>query len=1231
VNSTTGSISVSDASGSCAITASKAGDNNYNGPVSDGPKTVTLNKATQDALVLTVPSSVTYGATGTASTTGGSGTGARTFSAGTSTGCSVDASTGAISVTNATGTCSISASKAGDNNYNGPAADGPKSVTLNKADQVSLALSVPGSVTFGTTGTATTTGGSGTGAVTFSAGASTGCSIDGSSGVISVSNASGTCSISASKAGDNNYNGPASDGPKAVPLNKANQSAVSVTGPGSVTFGTTGTAAASGGEGGGAYSFSAGTSNGCSVSGTTVSVTNASGTCALTATRAGDNNYNASAVSAPFTVTLNKANQQAVTVTAPGSVTYGSTGTAVATGGDGTGAYSFDAGTSSGCSVTGTTVSVSNASGTCALTATRAGDNNYNASTPSASFTVTLKKANQIAAVVVTAPATVTYGTTGTASASGGEGTGGYVFTATGTGCAVSGATVSVSDASGTCALTAIRAADNNYNASASSASFPVTLTKATQPALELTVPASVTFGATGTASTTGGAGTGSLTFSAGASTGCSVDASSGVISVSNASGTCSISASKAGDNNYLGPVGDGPKSVTLNKATQMALVLTVPASVTYGATGTASTTGGSGAGVVTFSAAGSTGCAVNAGNGVISVSDASGICSISASKAGDNNYNGPVSDGPKSVVLNKANQSAVTVTAPGAVTFGATGTALASGGDGTGAYSFSAGTSTGCSVLGTTVSVSNASGTCALTATKAGDNNYNASAASASFTVTLNKANQSAVTVTAPSAITYGTTGTAAATGGDGTGGYSFDAGTSGGCSVTGTTVSVTNASKTCALTATRAGDNNYNASATSAPFTVTLSKANQTTPVVVTAPNSVTYGTTGTAAATGGNGTGAYSFSTGASTGCSVSGTTVSVSNASQSCALTATRGSDDNYNASGLSAAFPVTLNRADQTISWADPAAIIYGTNLAGVLNATVTVGDGALTYKEGAASLATTTILNAGSHVLTVTAAQTSNYNSATKNVTLTVNPAAATVVLSNLVQPANNVQSPTATATPVGSTTPVAVGFTFTYTVNGLQTQTKPTQVGVYPLSVDIVSGANYTGHSDGYFVIYDPAGGFVTGGGWIVADAGSCVQANAPTGVCTNATGGRANFGFVSKYEKGANVPTGNTEFQFQAGNLNFKSTVYQWLVVSGARAQYKGSGTLNGQAGYDFILTAIDGSLPGGNNQDRFRIKITYNGNVVFDNQITASDTDGLAGTSTALSGGSINIKSK
>ena len=72
----------------------------------------------------------------------------------------------------------------------------------------------------------------------------------------------------------------------------------------------------------------------------------------------------------------------------------------------------------------------------------------------------------------------------------------------------------------------------------------------------------------------------------------------------------------------------------------------------------------------------------------------------------------------------------------------------------------------------------------------------------------------------------------------------------------------------------------------------------------------------------------------------------------------------------------------------------------------------------------------------------------------------------------------------------------------------------------------------------------------------------------------------GKATFGFVSKYQKGANVPTGNTEFQFKVADLNFKTTSYDWLVIAGSKAQYKGTGTINGTCEYKFMLTAIDGT---------------------------------------------------
>jgi hypothetical protein len=124
----------------------------------------------------------------------------------------------------------------------------------------------------------------------------------------------------------------------------------------------------------------------------------------------------------------------------------------------------------------------------------------------------------------------------------------------------------------------------------------------------------------------------------------------------------------------------------------------------------------------------------------------------------------------------------------------------------------------------------------------------------------------------------------------------------------------------------------------------------------------------------------------------------------------------------------------------------------------------------------------------------------------------------------------------------------------------------------------------------------------------------------------------GKASFGFVSKYQKGATVPTGNTEFQFHVAKFNFSSTSYQWLVVSGAKAQYKGTGTVNGQPGYGFLLTATDGQLQGGGGVDKFRIKIwdVSTGQVVYDNVLGASDDIDNANPQ-AIAGGSIVIHSK
>lgn len=178
--------------------------------------------------------------------------------------------------------------------------------------------------------------------------------------------------------------------------------------------------------------------------------------------------------------------------------------------------------------------------------------------------------------------------------------------------------------------------------------------------------------------------------------------------------------------------------------------------------------------------------------------------------------------------------------------------------------------------------------------------------------------------------------------------------------------------------------------------------------------------------------------------------------------------------------------------------------------------------------------------------------------------------------------------------------------------------------VGVYTVGVTVTD--DDTGRANStfqYVVVYDPSGGFVTGGGWINSPAGAC----ALTTACQGATG-QANFGFVSKYLPGRNTPSGSTEFQFQAGGLNFKSTAYESLVVSGYKAQYKGTGTVNGMAGYSFVLTAYDGDRAGGDGVDRFRLQIKDGANnVVYDNGSGSLDLD--ATPPPAIAGGSIQIQ--
>lgn len=170
-----------------------------------------------------------------------------------------------------------------------------------------------------------------------------------------------------------------------------------------------------------------------------------------------------------------------------------------------------------------------------------------------------------------------------------------------------------------------------------------------------------------------------------------------------------------------------------------------------------------------------------------------------------------------------------------------------------------------------------------------------------------------------------------------------------------------------------------------------------------------------------------------------------------------------------------------------------------------------------------------------------------------------------------------------------------------------------PVDAGVYDLCmVATDSAGNVSSLVCNLLVVYDPSAGFVTGGGWIDSSSGAYKPDLSLTG--------KATFGFVSKYTKGAKTPIGNTEFQFKTADLDFHSDNYEWLVVNqgGSNAQFKGSGTINGMGEYKFMLWAGD------DDPDTFRIKIWYE---IDDTEYVVYDN----GFDQAIGAGSIVIHTK
>ncbi len=269
---------------------------------------------------------------------------------------------------------------------------------------------------------------------------------------------------------------------------------------------------------------------------------------------------------------------------------------------------------------------------------------------------------------------------------------------------------------------------------------------------------------------------------------------------------------------------------------------------------------------------------------------------------------------------------------------------------------------------------------------------NSNYTAAPASGTFVINKAPQTITfTTPAPSNAGYNSSFTVAATASSG---LAVTYTSSGACSNSGATYTMTAPTGTCTVTAGQSGNSNYVAANNVNESTFAM-KGTQ----IVTftgAPATAYYLSSFNVATTQNSGITPTITASPAAT-CSVSGTTVTMKSGTGTCNLTAKWAANTDYLAA--TAYQTTTAEKVTPTLTWTTPAAISYGTALSGTqLDAMPSVSGGTFTYTPASGA-----ILTVGTQTLSVTykATPTTGYNQATASVQLVVNPVATVTTITS--------------------------------------------------------------------------------------------------------------------------------------------------------------------------------------------------------------------------------------
>jgi hypothetical protein len=681
----------------------------------------------------------------------------------------------------------------------------------------------------------------------------------------------------------------------------------------------------------------------------------AAGDCSVTASQAADANYNA-ATPVQSTLTIAKADQTLLFDISAASKTYGAgpfSLTPFTTKGDASSAVTYTSLTPLACSVSTATLTILTA-GDCTIKASQAGDGNYNAA-PDVTSTLNVAKANQTLTFNISgltkrygdADFSLTTSTTPGASSSAVT----YVSNTPLVCSIVSGNQLHIITA-GDCTVTASQAGDGNYNAAADKTST-LSISKANQSVdLDFT-GLSVTFGDAPfslTPWTVPGPGTGAITYTSTTTPVCTV--SGATLTVVHA-GQCTLIAHQASDTNYNSD-NSPSRSFTIAKADQTLTFDISGANKKYGdgtfTLGAFTVAGPSSAGVTYVSLTTSV-CTVATATVTIHTA---GDCTIKASQLGDGNYNA-APDVTSTLAIAKINQTLAFDISGLVKAYGATPFDVAlstTPGASTSAVTYASQTLSVCTVTGSIVTVLTA-GDCTITASQAGDVNYNA-APDVPSTLTVAKLDQT---------LGFDVTGLVKAfndapfdlgpstTPGLGTGSVSYASQTTSVCTVSGATLTIV-AAGLCTLTASQAADVNYNA-ANAGPSSFTVAKAVNTI-TFTTTPGTINLNDIYVIGATAASG-GAVTFSLTAQTVtdgiCHMTDATTVVFDKRGECDVAADSPATANYLAGTNTQHIPVS----DQPPVCTDPSAtinVIMSVPKTGTVSTTSTVGAVNCTDPEG---------------------------------------------------------------------------------------------------------------------------------------------------------------------------------------------------------------------------------------------------------------------------------------